>query len=188
FGWGALDAKLDKGPAELRLVIDRPGEAWRQVDAVLITDDLKFVPTGREKPRFIYESAMDLRPTTPWRGEGKIDTVPPRVKLAGREFTMWTGIEPDPKWWGKQDLDKLTLYDVLFEFSPPRDIRDKFHKQCAGRRDVPVLSWPGYAAGLYLGTSPDLSPGTPIRTWLERTKTPFYMMTNYANPKDDDKT
>ena len=34
---------------------------------------------------------------------------------------------------------------------------------------------------MYLGSTPDLSPGTPLRQWLERTKTPFYILTNYAS-------
>jgi hypothetical protein len=187
FGWGVLDAKLDMGPAQLRLSIDKPGEAWRQLDAVLITDDASFIPRGREKPRFVYESTMDLQPQSAWRGDGKVKS-PTRPRLAGRDFAMWTGIDPDPKWWGKQDVDKLSLFDVLFQFAPPADIRDKFHKQFAGQKDIPVLSWPGYAPGIYLGASPDLSPGTRLRTWLEKTKTPFYMLTNYSNPKYTDQT
>ncbi len=189
FGWGVLDAQLDAGPAELRLSIDKPGEAWRQLDAVLLTDDANFIPTGREKPRFVYESAIDLQPRdTSWRGQGKEGSLPVQPKLAGSDFRMWSGIDLDAKWWAKQDLDKLTLHDILFEFAPPRDIRDKFHKQFAGRKDLPILSWPGYAPGLYLGSSPDLTPGTPLRTWLERTKTPFYILTNYATPKYSDQS
>src|SRR5205823_1792417 len=36
FGWGVIDGKLSAGPAQLQLLIERPGEAWRQIDAVLI--------------------------------------------------------------------------------------------------------------------------------------------------------
>src|SRR5262249_6890578 len=96
--------------------------------------------------------------------------------------------DPDPKWWGKQDLARLSLHDVFFQFSPPADIKEKFHKQFAGRRDVPVMSWPKLLPGFYLGSTPDLSPGTPLRTWLERTKTPFYILTNYASGSYTDKT
>jgi hypothetical protein len=191
FGWGVLQAKLDAGPAQLRLSIDKPGEAWRQLDAVLLTDDVKFVPQGRAKPPFGYLKAFDYPWTFPiweWRGRGSSFASRPRPKLVGRDFTMWTGIDPDPKWWGKQDLNKLTLYDVLFQFAPPADIRDKFHKQFAGRKDLPILSWPGYAPGFHLGPSPDLSPGTPLRIWLERTKTPFYILTNYTSGNYNDKT
>ena len=42
--------------------------------------------------------------------------------------------------------------------------------------------------GLYLGSTPDLSPGTPLRQWLERTKTPFYILTNYARTKYTEQT
>jgi hypothetical protein len=183
FGWAALDAKLEAGPARLTLNIDRAGEAWRQVDAVLITDDVKFVPEGREKPAFAYYDSFALVPKNGpgWRGSGGQSPVSPQVRLAGKDFTMWTGIDTDVKWWSKQNSDTLSPFEVLFQFAPPADIRDKFHKQFAGRKDLPVLSWPHYALGLYLGSTPDLSPGTPLRKWLERTRTPFYMLTNYAS-------
>lgn len=192
FGWGSVDGNLAAGPARLSLTIDKAGTGWRQVDAVLLTDDLEYTPVGREKPPFQYLSAFALQPKdgASWRGSGK--DLPAgaswkRSPLGGRDFSLWTGIEADPKWWDKQKLDTLTPYDVFFEFSPPRDIREKFHKEFAGKKDIPILSWPGLRPGLYLAT-PDLSPGTPIRQWLERTKTPFYILTNYANPNYNDKT
>ncbi len=199
FGWGTLPAQLNAGPARLILAIDRPGEAWRQLDAVLITEDLDYTPFGREKPRFVYQSAMDLHPKNAnWRGSGKEikpawTPSPPLAKggkggVGGKDFTMWTGIEPEPKWWAKQDLTKLSLHDVLFHYSPPMDIRDKFHQQFAGRKDVAVLSWPKLVPGFHLGGSPDFSPGSPLRQWFERTKTPFYIMTNYATGSYNDKT
>ncbi len=191
FGWASIEGKLDAGPARLVLSIDKAGEGWRQVDAVLITDDLKFIPEGREKPAFAYYDSFALKAKDgpAWRGSGQgVTAAAKRVALAGKDFTMWTAADSDPKWWGKQTIEKLSLADVLFEFSPPRDIRDKFHKQFAGRTDLPVLSWPGYVPGFYLGSTPDLSPGTPLRRWLERTKTPFYILTNYANPAYTDQT
>src|SRR5262245_55349257 len=60
FGWGSLPAKLEKGPTRLTLAIDKAGQAWRQLDAVLITDDAKFIPHGREKPPFAYQATMRL--------------------------------------------------------------------------------------------------------------------------------
>jgi hypothetical protein len=189
FGWAAIEGKLEVGPAQLVLSIDKAGQAWRQVDAVLITDDLKYVPEGREKPSFVFHESFALEPKdgAAWRGKGTAPSSPPRVRLADKDFTMWTGIDADPKWWGQQKVDQLTPYDVLFQFAPPTDIRDKFHKQFAGRKDLPILSWPDYALGLYLGSTPDLSPGTPLRQWLERTKTPFYILTNYASGNYTDK-
>jgi hypothetical protein len=193
FGWGAVEGTLAAGPARLVLAIDKPGEAWRQVDAVLLTDDLNYTPVGREKPPFGYLATVGLQPKdgASWRGSAKgleAAAPRPRPKLAGRDFSMWSGAGADPKWWGRQNVDALSLYDVFFEFGPPHDIREPFHKQFAGRKDVPFMSWPNLLPGLYLGDSPDLSPGAPLRRWLERTKTPFYILTNYANPTYTDKT
>jgi len=193
FGWDGLEAKLAQGPARVHLIIDKPGEGWRQVDALLLTDDLTFVPSGRQKPRFAYQTAVNLMPKAGERFRGA-EVKPPakadwkHAKLAGRDFSMWAGIDPNPKWWAMQDLAKLSLYDVFFQFSPPYDIRDKFHKQFAGQKDVPIMSWPGLLPGFHLGPTPDFSPGTPLRQWFESTKTPFYIMTNYATGKYDDKT
>src|SRR5262249_49404354 len=84
-------------------------------------------------------------------------------------------------------LANLKLYDVFFQFSPPADIRDKFHKQFAGKVDLPIMSFPQLLPGFYLGNSPDLSPESPVRQWLKRTKTPFFIMTNYASGSYNDK-
>ncbi len=185
FGWGSFDAELVRGPARVRLVIDKAGEAWRQIDAVLLTDDLAWTPVGREKPPFAYLAAMNLRPTREpaWRGSGKqlLDSPPSsRPVLAGRDFTLWTGAGADPKWWKGQKLPTLTRADVFYQFSPPADIRKEFHKQYPQPRDAALINWPDLLPGFYLGESPDLSPDSPLRNWLEQSKTPFYMMTNYA--------
>ncbi len=191
FGWGALHGELKEGPAKLTLNIDRAGEAWRQLDAVLITDDAKFVPHGREKPAFAFHAAFAMQPTNgaSWRGDGvKAGASWKRPTVGGKDFRMWSGIEPDVKWWEKQNLTTLTPYDAFFQFGPPADIRDKFHKQFAGRRDVPIMAWPHLTPGFYLGNTPDLSEGTALRKWLVQTKTPFYIMTNYASGSYTDKT
>ncbi len=183
FGWGVVETKLAKGSAKLSFVIDQAGEAWRQVDAILITEDLRHTPVGREKPAFAFHDGLELPipEKTAWRGQGEsIQGSWKRPSVAGRDFSLWTGIEPDAKWWGKQNLATLPLYDIYFHFSPPSDIRDKFHQQFAGKKDLPLLTHPDLLPGFYLGNSPDLSPESPVRQWLERTKTPFYVMTNYA--------
>jgi hypothetical protein len=194
FGWGSIDGTLNAGPGRLVVGIDKAGEAWRQVDAILVTDDMKYTPYGREKPNFGYVAAMAMEPADGalWRGSGKglnVGASWKRREMAGRDFTMWTNaIDTDAKWWEKQDPATLTLDDLMFAFSPPRDIRDKFHKQYGSRKNVPVMSWPQLRPGMYLGGSPDLSPGTKLRTFLERTKTPFFILTNYASGNYNDKT
>jgi hypothetical protein len=192
FGWGSFDGTLADGPARIEVAIEKAGEGWRQVDAILITDDLTYTPVGREKPPFAYLSAFDLHPkdSTRWRGSGK--ELPlysqTRPALGGRDFAMWATISPDPKWWEKQKPDAVSRYDAFFQFCPPADIKEKFHKQFAGKRDLPIMSWPGLTPGFYLGETPDLSPGTALRIWLEKTKSPFYIMTNYASGNYTEKT
>lgn len=192
FGWDAVEGDLNAGPARVLLTIDKPGQAWRQVDALLLTDDRAYTPVGREKPPFAYFQTIARQPkdAASWRGSAKeiaFGAALKRAQVGGRDFSMWTGVDADVKWWGKQDLDTLKPYDVFFQFAPPADIRDKFHKQFAGQKDLPIMSWPHLLPGFYLAT-PDLSPDTPLRKWLERTKTPFYMLTNYAGPKYTEQT
>jgi hypothetical protein len=185
FGWGSFDADLARGPARVRLIIDRPGEAWRQVDAVLLTDDLTYEPVGREKPPFAYLSAAGLRPAaaSAWRGTAqglKPGASWKRPPLGGRDFSMWTQVEAAAKWWAAQKLPHLTLADLFWHHSPPADIKKEFHKQFAPPRDAPLLTSPLLLPGFYLGASPDLSEASPLRQWLLQTKTPFYILTNYA--------
>jgi hypothetical protein len=189
FGWGSFDADLPRGPARLRLVIDRAGEAWRQVDAVLLTTDLGYQPVGREKPPFAYLAAMRLRPAggAGWRGAGLPEPAWSRPKVAGRDFSMWTGVDSSTKWWGAQKLDALTLPAVFHAHAPPADIKKAFHAQYPAPVGTPLINWPHLLPGFYLGSAPDLSPGSPLRRWLERTKTPFFILTNYANPAYDDR-
>ncbi len=191
FGWASADVTLAEGAARVELVIDKAGEGWRQVDALLLTDDATYTPVGREKPPFAYLASFDLRPK--WAGVPSAvrPRVPPNpapdgARLAGRSFSMWTQIDPEPKWWAEHP--NATKAEAFFHFSPPQDIRKQFHEQFAGRKDVPILSWPGLTPGFYLGATPDLSPGTPLRAWLEKTKTPFYVLTNYASGNYTDKT
>jgi hypothetical protein len=188
FGWGSADCDLQAGPARVSITIDKPGEGWRQVDCVLITDDLEYVPVGREKPPFAYLKAFGERPKNGavWRGNAKglqVGAGWKRPALAGKDFTMWIGgldADANPSLKSREEL--------LFEVGPPRDIKEQFHKQFAGKKDTPILYWPGLVLGSYLGSTPNLSPGQPIRAFLEHTRSPFFILTNYANPTYTDKS
>src|SRR5262249_43450855 len=163
FGWASFDADLPAGPGRLRLIIDRAGEAWRQVDAVLITDDLTYEPVGREKPPFAYLEAMKLRPAdgAAWRGSGLPLATFTRPKVGGHDFSMWTGIDAGAKSWGDRKLDTLTLVDVFHAHCSPPDIRKAFNERYPRPADAPLINYPHLLPGFYLGTPPDLSPGTP---------------------------
>jgi len=186
FCWAPVEGELQAGPATLRLIVDKAGEAWRQVDAVLITDDQDYTPYGREKPTFAYQSAFALHPGG-WKSVIKTGAGWKRPPLGGRDFTMWAGMYPaDKDWWAAHAPDTVSKYDLFFRYSPPADIADKFREQFKDTR-VPIMAWDSLMPGFGLG-SENLAPGTPIRQWLERTKTPFYIMTNYAAPNYPDQT
>jgi hypothetical protein len=159
------------------------------VDAILITDDLKYEPVGREKPPFAYLAAFDLQPKdgAAWRGKGVPEAKFARPLVGGRDFAMWTAMDFDAKKWADVKADE-SKYDLFFRFSPPQDIRAQFQKDFAGKKDLPIISSPLLVPGFYLGSTPDLSPGTPLRKWLEQSKQPFYIMTNYASGAYTDKT
>src|SRR4029079_10411317 len=132
----------------------------------------------------------DLEPKegAKWRGKGLPEAKLTRPALGGQDFALWTAVDYDAKTWAKLKVDEVTKYDLFFQFSTPHDIRAKFATAFAGRKDMPILSSPHLLPGFYLGNSPDLSPGAPLRVWLEKTKSPFYIMTNYASGAYTDKT
>ena len=52
FAWDDAPATLAKGPARISIELDKAAQARRQVDCVLVTNDLAYVPQGRRKPDF----------------------------------------------------------------------------------------------------------------------------------------
>ncbi|MCM8822534.1 MAG: hypothetical protein NC831_06975 [Candidatus Omnitrophica bacterium] len=191
FGWDFIECRLPEGEAILKLIINKPADAWRQIDAICITDDTQWKPVFREKPDFLYFSSFNIDAHISVRGSAKNLPIGSRWKrnpVGGKDFSMWTGISTNKNWWNAQDINTLNLYDVLFENGCNSDIKGEFQKQFSGRKDIPIISWTNLLPGIYLGESPDLSPDSPLRIWLEKTGTQFYILTNYANPKYDEKT
>lgn len=193
FGWAYIEGEIPQGQSILKLIINKPGEAWRQVDAICITDDFQWIPYGREKPQFSYFSSFDIRDSSKraWRGSGKqlnTGSIWKRPPVAGKDFSMWTGVSANKQWWSSQDIENLSLYDVFFENACGSDIKNDFKKQFAKQKDIPIISWDKLVSGFYLGETPDLSPDSPLRKWLEKTGVPFYILTNYANPVYNENT
>ena len=52
FAWDSASATLKKGPARVSIEIEKAAEARRHVDCFLLTNDLAFKPSGRQKPDF----------------------------------------------------------------------------------------------------------------------------------------
>jgi hypothetical protein len=196
FAWTSVEADLTAGPATLSLIIDQPGQAWRQLDAVLLTDNLSYTPIHREKPPFNYFSAFASMPTPPAFPRGNPSALPlastwaiaPSASNANlKPFTMWTPLSNDPEFWKSKSPAQLTTFDVIADGAAEPAIKKEFLKTFA-RPDAPVLSYPNYVPGAYLGYAPKFTPDSPLYQWLLASKSPFYMLTNYANPVYDDTT
>jgi hypothetical protein len=93
FGWGNVTGQLQEGPAKLSLIIEKASDKWRQLDSVLVTDDLDYVPFHREKPPFAYTMVATMQPPqASWRGvfsttqTGASWNRPPMA--GGRDFAM----------------------------------------------------------------------------------------------------
>jgi hypothetical protein len=182
FGWGSVEGNLAEGPAQLKLLVNKTGEAWRHLDAVLITDDLAYIPCGREKPHFAYYDAFKLQPKdgAAWRGSAdglQIGKDWKRRPLDGRDFSMWTQLGRDEKW--ASGKIEGSLYDQFYKRGPEVALVEDFKKQYASTK-APIISWPNMGPVFYLGFHVNLSPDSPLYQWLVATKTPFFIMTNYA--------
>ena len=123
FAWDASPAvELKKGPARLSVEIEKPAEARRQIDCVLVTNDLDFKPEGRQKPPFAAERVLRewSERRTPLASlvekESPSASVPKqwnRPQLAGRDFLMPWNISE--KFW--ELYDKPTSERPLYPFN-----------------------------------------------------------------------
>jgi hypothetical protein len=176
FGWWSVDAELAAGPARVTLAVERPGEAWRQLDALLLTDDLAYRPVAREKPPFPYFDAFALdAPAPPVRGSGAqlaIGASWKRPRLDGDDFTLWvntpSAVPPN-----------ASLRDLFFAAAPPPGLAPAFAALAAAT--LPIVSSP-HLRPVFSLAQLDLSPGTPLRAFLDRTRVAFAVLTNYAQP------
>ena len=95
FAWDNFEAELAKGPSRVSIEIEKPAQARRQVDCVLLTNDSSFVPSGRRKPDFAAMRYLRDYAASGLSFAPLIETAPQNVpaawaspKPAGRDFTM----------------------------------------------------------------------------------------------------
>src|SRR5438067_649259 len=94
FAWDGAAAALIKGPARVSIEITKAAQAPRQVDCFVLTNDLGYVPQGRQKPdfaaaRYLREFAKarpHLAPLIEQQSPNASTSWPP--KIAGRDFMM----------------------------------------------------------------------------------------------------
>ena len=183
FAWDSAPATLAKGPARVSIEIRGAAQASRQVDCFVVTNDLAFVPQGRQKPefaaaRYLREFAKTRPPLAPL-----IDQTPAtnlsvswaRPKVAGRDFVMPWNIAKD--FWSLYDKspDQRPLYP--FNAEPI----DEFVKTYSGKREVPIFDSKFVVPVVYLNDLPELlKDGSAFRRYLSETHLPFAVLINYG--------
>ncbi|HST53607.1 MAG TPA: hypothetical protein VLJ61_16470 [Pyrinomonadaceae bacterium] len=185
FAWDASPAVvLRKGPARLSIEIEKPAEARRQIDCVLVTNNLDFKPEGRQKPPFAAERVLRewserQTPLAPLvEKESPSASVPKqwnRPQLAGRDFLMPWNISE--KFW--ELYDKPTSERPLYPFNA--EPLDAFIAKYKGARDVPIFSSPLVVPVVYINELPKhLKEGSAFLRFLRETHLPFAILINYG--------
>jgi hypothetical protein len=142
FTWDSATVKLQKGPARILINIEKAAEARRQVDCVLLTNDLDYVPQGRRKPdfaamRYLRNWSSTRAPLSPLIGPTTRNDLPAswsRPKIAGRDFVMPWNIAKE--FW--QLYDKPPAARPLYPFNA--EPIDEFVKAYSGKHDVPIFN------------------------------------------------
>jgi hypothetical protein len=184
FAWDGADAQLEKGPARISIEIDKPAEARRHVDCVVLTNDRAYVPSGRRKPdfaamRYLREwstSGTQLSSLLQPQTSSTIPTAWQRPKIAGRDFLMPWNISPE-SW---KLYDKPAAERPLYPFNA--EPIEEFIKKYKGARDVPLFSSKFVVPVIYINNLPEyLKEGSPFLRYLRETKVPFAILINYGS-------
>jgi hypothetical protein len=183
FSWDGASAKLDKGPARISVEIEKSAGARRHVDAVLVTNDLAYLPSGRRKPDFAAmrylrqwsnERVPLASPLSP-AGDSSIPAAWQRPSLAGRDFLMPWNISKE--FWAL--YDKPAAERPLYPFNA--EPIDRFVAMYKGARDVPIFASKLVVPVVYIPNLPEyFKEGSPFLRYLRETKAPFAILINYG--------
>lgn len=188
FAWDSANAMLKKGPARVSIVIDKAAEARRHVDCFLLTNDLAFKPSGRQKPdfsamRYLRTWSTTRKPLQSLLRNEEVTRVPEawvRPKVAGRDFLMPWNIAKE--FWPL--LDKPAEERPLFPFNA--EPIEEFVKTYKGAREVPLFQSKLVVPVIYISNLPEyLKEGSPFLRYLRETKVPFAILINYGAAKLD---
>jgi len=183
FAWDGANAQLGKGPARVSLEIEKPAQARRHLDCVLLTNDLAFVPEGRRKPdfaamRYLREWSR-TRPALAPLTQPASPAIPSawqRPPIGGRDFVMPWNISPE--FWKLYDQPAAERPLYPFNAEPI----EEFVKKYKGARDVPLFSSRLVVPVIYINNLPEyLKEGSPFLRYLRETKTPFAILINYGS-------
>ena len=184
FAWDAAPARLDKGAARLSIEIEKAAGARRHVDCVLLTNDLAYVPVGREKPEFAGGRSLRewaatrsaLAPLIRTPGDWRVPAAWRPPQLAGRAFVMPWNIAKE--FW--------TLYDKSEEERPLYPFNaepiEEFVAKYRGAREVPIFDSKLVVPVIYINDLPQsLREGSAFLRYLRQTRAPFAVLINYGS-------
>jgi len=188
FAWDGASTTLKKGPARVSIVIEKAAEARRHVDCFLLTNDLAFKPSGRQKPdfaamRYMRTWSTTRKPLQSLLSREEVTRVPEawvRPKVGGRDFLMPWNIAKE--FWPL--LDKPAEERPLFPFNA--EPIEAFVAKYKGARDVPLFQSKLVVPVIYINDLPEyLKEGSPFLRYLRETKLPFAILINYGSAKLD---
>lgn len=183
FTWDGAPVKLEKGPTRISIDIEQAAGARRHVDAVLITNDLSYLPEGRRKPDFAGMRYLEHWSTSraPLKsllsGSTKTSGVEAwqRPRIAGRDFLMPWNISKD--FWALYDKPAAERPVYPFNAEPI----DEFVKKYKGQREVPIFDSKLVVPVIYIPNMPEyFKEGSPFLRFVRESKAPFAILINYG--------
>ena len=173
FAWDSATATLKKGPVRLSIQIEKAAEARRHVDCFLLTNDLAFKPSGRQKPdfaamRYLRRWSTTRKPFASLLSSESGARVPEswvRPKVAGRDFLMPWNIAKE--FWPL--LDKPAAERPLYPFNA--EPIEEFVAKYKGAREVPLFQSKLVVPVIYINEAPEyLKEGSPFLRYIRETK------------------
>ncbi|HMF55483.1 MAG TPA: hypothetical protein VK619_03920 [Pyrinomonadaceae bacterium] len=189
FTWDEAAATLAKGSARISIEIEKASEARRHVDCLLVTNDLAFVPQGRQRPPFAGMRLLEnwantrakLTPLFDSRASMEIPAAWRPVQIAGRDFLMPWNIARE--FWPM--LDQPASERSLYPFNA--EPVEEFIKKYKGAGEVPIFSSKLVVPVIYINDLPAfLAEGSPFLRYLRETHVPFAVLINYGAAQMDE--
>ncbi len=184
FTWDNATAQLEKGPARISIAIEKPAQARRHVDCVVLTNDLAYLPNGRLKPdfaamRYLRDWSNNRAPLNSLLDPNFSSEAPAiwqRPTVTGRDFLIPWNITPE--FWKLYDQPPAERPLYPFNAEPI----DLFVQKYKGAREVPIFSSKLIVPVIYIPKLPEyLKEGSPFLRYLRETKSPFAVLINYGS-------
>lgn len=182
YAWDNAECSLERGPAHITLYTDRVAEADREVDVLILTDDLDYIPRERGVLTPAYGAYLDrwmkdrqpLKPIVPPSNNFTVPDAWKIKKIAGRDF-----------WFTGAQLEGLIPETRSAEFPT------NWYMAKTDSPTPPVMSDPNTAIWTRIGSQqwPEfLSSTNHCTRWLKDTKRAFWIESTWPgfhHPKPD---